>query len=73
MNPMQSPNVGVGGRDFGNKDRDMVNCPKCDSKDVGGSNGMAYCYRCDHEITASTTADAVKKWNAQYSINSKIS
>tara|TARA_Y100001936_G_C16009218_1_gene632553 strand:+ start:1043 stop:1207 length:165 start_codon:yes stop_codon:yes gene_type:complete len=45
--------------------KELVDCPECGSSDVGASNNSAYCYRCQHEVRAVTTAKAVDKWNAQ--------
>jgi hypothetical protein len=37
-------------------------CP-CGSHDVGGASGIVHCYVCKEQVTAATTADAVRAWN----------
>jgi hypothetical protein len=43
--------------------RELEPCPKCESGDVGGGNGIAHCYKCKHEVRAATTPEAVDLWN----------
>ncbi|MBW9240961.1 hypothetical protein I6U33_26895 [Pseudomonas carnis] len=35
-------------------------------RDVGASDGVAYCCQCDEKITAATTQEAFEQWNATH-------
>tara|TARA_Y100001001_G_C7941249_1_gene285670 strand:+ start:66 stop:305 length:240 start_codon:yes stop_codon:yes gene_type:complete len=46
-------------------EKELIDCPESGLSDVWASNNSAYCYRCQHEVRAVTTAKAADKWDDQ--------